>query len=280
MSRFADGTIGKVLLRKYQPVHVDNRMRGEGDVIAARADFAARKSMNLFNLLQSRYRWMNRYIDSESLGADIGCGAGLSEKFIHCKRLFLTDYAWQDFLDVAGVDALRLPFREGSLNFLILTNVIHHLPYPLRFFQEARRVLASGGVILIHEVHASLLFRCILRLMRHEGYSFDINPFAEDFVCTRPDDPWAGNNALPRVLFQDWKRFFEESPGWELLLDEKCECLSFLNSGGVTAKTVYVPLPRVLLSAVDWIDTAAVRLAPDLLALGRRIALRKKEVVL
>ncbi len=251
-------------------------MRGEGDVVAARTDYATRTSLNLHWLLRSRYEWMNQYIPPEAVGVDLGCGAGFSAHFIQCRELILTDYAWQSFLHVAGVDALCLPFRNASLDFIIVTNVLHHLPYPIRFFREARRVLKPRGHILIHEVHASLLLRLILRLMRHEGYSFGINPFQEDFICTQPDDPWAGNNALPRVLFQDWRRFSEHIPGWDVVLDEKCECLSFLNSGGVTAKTAYIPLPKILLLCVDMFDAAVAKLAPDLFALGRRIALCAK----
>ena len=49
----------------------------------------------------------------------------------------------------------------------------------------------------MHEVQASLLFCAVLRAMRHEGYSFDVNVFDENCICTDPDDPWAGNNAIP-----------------------------------------------------------------------------------
>jgi hypothetical protein len=48
----------------------------------------------------------------------------------------------------------------------------------------------------------------------------------------------------------------------------------FLNSGGVTAKTAYLPLPPVLLRTVDIVDDILVKLAPEVFALGRRIALK------
>lgn len=263
-----------MFLETYKPSHAENRMRGEGDVVAARADYASRKSLNLHYLLRNRYDWMNRYIGAEAMGADLGCGAGLSENYIRCKQLWLTDYSWQNFLHVAGVDALHLPFRPASLDFIVATNMIHHLPYPMRFFHEVRRVLKPRGVLLIHEVHASLLMRLILRLTRHEGFSFAVNPFSEDSICTEPDDPWAGNNALPRLLFDNWPSFFQALPDWKLLYDEKRECAAFLNSGGVTAKTVYIPLPGILLQAVDLLDEALAGMAPNVFALGRRIALQ------
>ena len=185
-------------------------------------------------------------------------------------------HASYDYLDIGGVDALHLPFADNSLDFVIESNVVHHLPYPVRFLNEARRVLRSGGFLLMHEVQASLLFCAVLRAMRHEGYSFDVNVFDENCICTDPDDPWAGNNAIPRLLFDDHGAFLRSQPGWRILRDEPCECLMFLNSGGVTAKTAYIPLPPFVLkgSGGDLI-TYWPKLAPNVFALGRRIALQK-----
>lgn len=249
-------------------------MRSEGDVVKARADYAERSSANLYRLLRSRFDWMNEYIAPDSLGADIGCGAGFSALFISCRKLLLTDFSNQDFLDVQGVDALNLPFADHSLDFVVASNMIHHLPVPLRFLDEAKRVLRRGGYLLMHEPQASSLFCLVLRMMRHEGYSFDVNVFDENSICTDPDDLWAGNNAIPRLLFDDHKAFLKARQGWEIVRDEPCECLMFLNSGGVTAKTAYVPLPVPILKGVELMDTILAKLAPNIFALGRRIALK------
>jgi len=250
-------------------------MRSEGDVLSARADYAQRKSGNLRWLLRSRFEWMNQYIRPDSVGVDVGCGAGFSREFIHCRGLLLTDLSDHDYLDIGGVDALHLPFTAGSLDFVIESNAVHHLPHPIRFLDEARRVLRSGGFLLMHEVQASLLFCAVLRVMRHEGYSFGVNVFDENCICTDPDDPWAGNNAIPRLLFDHHSAFLRSQPGWRILRDEPCECLMFLNSGGVTAKTAYVPLPSFLLKGVEVLDNILAKVAPNVFALGRRIALQK-----
>ena len=264
-----------MLARAYKPAHADNRMRGEGDVLSARADYAQRKSGNLRWLLRSRFEWMNQYIGPDSVGVDVGCGAGFSREFIRCKRLLLTDLTEYEHLDIGGVDALHLPFTDDSVDFVIESNAVHHLPYPSRFLSEARRVLRSGGFLLMHEVQASLLFCAVLRAMRHEGYSFDVNVFDETCICTDPDDPWAGNNAIPRLLFDDHSAFLRFQPGWRIVRDDPCECLMFLNSGGVTAKTAYIPLPSLALKGVEMIDTMLATIAPNVFALGRRIALQK-----
>jgi SAM-dependent methyltransferase len=261
--------------RSYKAAQADNRMRGAGDVLSARANYAQRKSVNLRWLLRSRFEWMNQYITPDALGVDIGCGPGFSREFIRCRKLLLTDIESYNHLDIGGVDALRLPFACESVDFIIGSNVVHHLPYPGRFLNEARRVLRSGGFLLMHEVQASLLFCGVLRAMRHEGYSFDVNVFDESCICADPNDPWAGNNAIPRLLFDNHDAFLKAQPGWRILRDDPCECLLFLNSGGVTAKTAYIPLPPILLKAVERLDTILAKVAPNILAVGRSIALQK-----
>ena len=250
-------------------------MRGEGDVLKARADYAQRKSANLYRLLRSRFEWMNQYIGPDSLGADVGCGAGFSIEFIRCKKLLLTDFANHDYLDIQGVDALHLPFANNSLDFMVASNMIHHLPVPIDFLGEARRVLRTGGFLLMHEVQASWLFCSVQRIMRHEGYSLDVDVFDKNCICTDPEDLWAGNNAIPRLLFGDHKALLRAQPGWEIVRDDPCECLMFLNSGGVTAKTMYIPLPESALRVVEMVDDILARLAPSVFALGRRIALKR-----
>ena len=42
------------------------------------------------------------------------------------------------------VSAEALPFADGSVGALVLFDVLHHLPSPRRFFDEAARVLRAG----------------------------------------------------------------------------------------------------------------------------------------
>lgn len=261
--------------KAYKPAHNDDRMYAEGDVVQARADYAQRRSDNLRRLISNRFVWMNQYIGPDDFGADLGCGTGFSREFIRCRKLLLTDFAEHDYLDMRWVDALHLPFTNDSLDFVIASNVIHHLYCPIRFFDEANRVLRRGGVLLIHEVHASVLFCAVLRAMRHEGYSFEVDVFDRDCICTDPKDLWSGNNAVPRLLFDNHEAFLRHQPGWRILRDEFCECLMFLNSGGVTAKTKYIPLPAFALHALELVDRLLVNFGPNFFALGRRIALEK-----
>jgi predicted SAM-dependent methyltransferase len=50
--------------------------------------------------------------------------------------------------DIVG-DAARLPFAPGSLDFLIASHVLEHMPFPLAALQHWYNVLAPGGTLLL-----------------------------------------------------------------------------------------------------------------------------------
>ena len=157
--------------------------------------------------------------------------------------------------------------------------MIHHVPYPMKFFKEMYRILKPSGYLIIQEINASLLMRAILRLMRHEGYSFDINVFNEKTVCTNPEDLWSANVAIPNLLFDNIKNFQRMVPYFEVQRATFSEVFTFLNSGGVIAKTFHIPLPWFLLELLNIVDQFLCFLHPHIFALQRQIVLRKCEVI-
>jgi SAM-dependent methyltransferase len=48
-------------------------------------------------------------------------------------------------------DALRLPFRDASIDLVWSIHVLHHLPDPATALREVRRVLRPGGHLVIAE---------------------------------------------------------------------------------------------------------------------------------
>jgi SAM-dependent methyltransferase len=237
-------------------------MDGPGDVARARARYFDRPSANLRVVVQNRYLWMNRFIGENERGIEIGAGAGLSREFIRCKQLLLTDLADHDWLDLKQVNALETPFENGSLDFAFSVNVIHHLARPLRFFSEMARILRPGGRLIVQDVHCSVFMRAALRLQRHEGYDYNVDVFDDTVLCTDPNDPWAGNNAIVDLLLEDEARFLRAIPQFRRIHRSHSEFLTLLNSGGVIARTAYVPLPMPLMRAVDAVDRALTRTFP------------------
>ncbi len=254
-----------------------SRMKDVGDLDAARVKYIEGRSQNLNFLLEKRFVWMNSWINPHSdHGVEFGSGIAASKDFIHSSSFLTTDFVSSDWLDVKNCDAVRSGFEEDRFDFVIACNTLHHIAYPRQFFHEMARILKPGGVLLIQEIHTSFLGRLILRTFKHESYDERVSVFLESVVVNDPTDPWSANCSVPSLLFKDHNRFEEFFPDFDVVHDKFAECLVFLNSGGVTAKTVHIPLIRPLLKILFQIDRIIVKLAPNIFAVQRQIVLRNR----
>ena len=68
-----------LLPRTYVPNHAQNKMKSEGNLRHAHAEFKTGKRNNLRALLQNRYQWMNNFIEPGDIVVEIGAGAGFSK---------------------------------------------------------------------------------------------------------------------------------------------------------------------------------------------------------
>jgi len=251
-------------------------MGHEGDLIGARAYYQKQKNRNLQFLLQGRFEWMNTYIKSDHKGIELGAGIGASKDFIHCEDFKLTDFNDSEWLDIPNVDALNTGLPCEEFDFIIASNLIHHLAKPAIFFDECSRILKPGGLLLIQEINTSFFMRLILRIMRHEGYDETINVFDQNVTCNNPTDPWSANCSIPKILFSNHERFNDQFPAFEIIQDHKTEFFIFLNSGGVIAKTSYIPMRINALRATKKVDSYLIKISEDLFPLQRQIVLQKR----
>ena len=270
-------TTGKpfFLKQEFKPKHDENLMKNEGDTVKAREYFYQKKSHNLFMLLENRYKWMNKYIPENAYGIEVGSGTGISKEFIATKNYNTTDFAENPWLDHKNIDALNTGFADNEFDFVISSNMIHHVPYPKVFFDEMARVLKKDGVLIIQEINASFFMRLLLKLMRHEGYSYDVDVFDKNQICTDENDLWSANCAIPNLLFDNRKKFSTEIESFTMRHSSFDEFFCFLNSGGVIAKTVYIPLPRLIIRILQQMDRILAGIFPSVFALQRRIVLQK-----
>lgn len=85
---------------------------------------------------------------------DVGCGRKPYADIIRpsCDQYIGLDHpesvhGLQD-VDVVG-DAMAVPFRDGAVDWLVSFQVMEHLPEPLQFLKELRRVLKPGGGVFL-----------------------------------------------------------------------------------------------------------------------------------
>ena len=255
--------------------HSENLMKHEGDINQSINHF--KKNKNLHMLLSERFDWMNDFIQIQDKGVEVGAAAGFSKKFIKSKNFKISDYSNHSHLDFKNIDAQNTGFKNDEFDFVIASNMIHHLPYPLKFFSEMHRILKKGGKLIIFDAHCSILLQLVLILMKHEGFDFTKNVWSLDEPSTDDKDLWSGNSAIPYLIFND-KKIFREKLGSKFNLKhlKLCECLLFLNSGGVTSKTFYIPLNFFFLKIIKYIDITLSLNFPKLFSLAYKIVLEKK----
>ena len=57
--------------------------------------------------------------------------------------------------------------------------MIHHIPYPMKFFKEMNRILKKNGKLIIFEPYCSVLLQLATTIMKHEGFDFTVNVWDE-----------------------------------------------------------------------------------------------------
>ena len=265
------------LFKKIEFTQQSNRMKTHANTKIAREFYNSTKSGNLKFLLNQRFNWMNTFINTNDIGIEVGSGAGFLKDFIKNKNLKLTDMSNDNHLDYKNIDAQKTNFKDESFDFVISSNMIHHLPYPIKFFNEMNRILKKNGKLIIFEAYCSISFQLATVLMKHEGFDFTVNVWDEKKPKSDEKNVWSGNIAVPNLIFDDKKKFNEKLGNLFTIEYEKfVECLIFLNSGGVTSKTFNIPMNNFFLNILNLLDKLLIKISKNIFCMGRRIVLIKK----
>lgn len=84
---------------------------------------------------------------------DIGCGQKPYEKYIKCDRYIGLEMSSQfknnKHIEDVRYDGISMPFKNNSLNGIIATQVIEHVPDPDNMLSEIKRILKPGGLVLL-----------------------------------------------------------------------------------------------------------------------------------
>ena len=264
---------------EYYPSHSQNRMKHEGDVLAARKYFMTGKNRVLYYLIRQRFSWMNKYIKpSDKVIIELGCGAGLSKRFIENKNYTMTDVSDYEWVD-RYLDAMDLDLPDNSVDVFVCSHMIHHISNPAKFLDDLGKKLKPDGRILIQDIYTCALMKAALRMMRHEGWSDRVAIFDRNAICNDPADPWSANCSIPKLLFFDKSGgvFEEQFPQYEIIRRSRNECFLFFASGGVIAKTFYLPLGDRAVKYIKKIDRFLVKILPSVFACGCSVVIKKRE---
>ena len=235
-----------------------------------------KKSKNLDYLLRERFSWMNNFIMENDLGLEVGSGVGYAKNYIKNKNFKTSDISSDEHLDFKNIDAQKTNFSNDHFNYIIASNMVHHVPYPMKFFKEMHRILKKDGNLIIFEPYCSVTLQIVTILMKHEGFDFTVNPWDINTPKSSETDAWHGNIAVSNLIFDDkdnFKQYLGDS--FEIHYEKLTECLIFLNSGGVTSKTFYIPMNNFFLKLLNFLDKILIKTMPSIFCLGRRIVLKK-----
>jgi SAM-dependent methyltransferase len=135
----------------------------------------------------------------------------------------------------AVLSGAQLPFADGVLGGIVMTDVFHHVSRPRAFLAEALRCVQPGGVLAMNEPWVTSWSRLIYRHLHHEPFEPEA---AEWEFCAH--GPLSGaNSALPWIVFErDRQRFEQEFPDWKIREIRLRMPFRYLVSGGVSMRTL------------------------------------------
>jgi SAM-dependent methyltransferase len=197
-----------------------------------------------------------------AIGPTVELGAGIAHFKEVVPDAVATDVEATPWADEV-VDAQALPYGAGSVGNLVLFDVFHHLSHPGGFLDEAVRVLAPGGRVVILDPYCSPLSTVVYRLGHHERTDLGGDPFEED--ASVAGDPLDSNQARATLAF--FRHDAELDERWpQLRVRERRRLAVFVYplSGGFTKRGV---LPHLLWAPAELLERL-------LTPLGRLLAFR------
>ncbi len=79
-------------------------------------------------------------------------GIDLAQSMLDVGRKNVENSSLQQQIKLELVDAKQMPYPEAHFDMVVSNSIIHHLPNPLPFLQELKRVLKPNGAILLRDL--------------------------------------------------------------------------------------------------------------------------------
>ena len=116
------------------------------------------------------YKLIADNLANQHRGITVEVGAGSGNMKGYYPEFFATDIVFCPWLDLC-FDAHHLPFKKGTINNIIVFDVLHHLDNPLWFLTRAAEVLHNKGRIVIFEPYCSLFSGIVYKLFHPANFS-------------------------------------------------------------------------------------------------------------
>jgi len=218
------------------------------------------------------YAMIVRQLGPKSPMVELGCGCGNFKEY--CPEVIATDSFHTPWCDQV-VDACELPFEDASVGNLVLFDVLHHIPAPSVFFEQARRVLVPGGRVVMVEPAVTYLSSIVYRLFHHEPVDMRADLLA-DMPAPGGDAPDYANSATATVLFRKrLDEFTRRFPNLRVVHRQWFSGLSYPMIGGFRK---FCLLPAALVGPVSGMEDFLIhRLKLRFLAMRMLVVLEKNE---
>jgi len=207
------------------------------DVDDPRSTLLRRQIIQSKPFLRALYReWYERIRarlpEEQAFVLEIGSGAGFL-------RDFIPQIITSEVFALPGVDrvedAMALTFADASLDAIVMTDVLHHIPDVAKFLSEAARTLKPGGRLLMIEPWRTRWSQWVYQHLHPEPF----RPEYSDWTLP-PGGPLSGaNGALPWIVFErDRARFEASFPELSIGTIQGLMPVSYLASGGVSMRAL------------------------------------------
>lgn len=163
---------------------------------------------------------------------EIGSGASFSKDVI--PSLITSEVFYCPDVDIV-LDGCKMPFADGALRGIVMTDVFHHLAAPKSFLIEATRCVRPGGILAMIEPWVTPWSSLVYRRLHHEPF----RPEALDWESPIAGPLSGANSALPWIVFQrDREKFELEFQEWGIEAIQPMMPFRYLVSGGVSMRSL------------------------------------------
>ena len=173
--------------------------------------------------------------DFDLAGPAVEIGSGIGKLKEAWPEISVTDFVSNAWLDLV-MDAYDLPFEDGCLSHLVLIDVFHHLERPMRFLEEAHRVLMPSGRVILLEPYIGWIGWLVYGLCHREPIAWGQTIDSSSGPSARNGYYAAQGNAT-RLFFRQQDAGFPS--GWRVPQREAFACFYYLLTGGFSGPTLY-----------------------------------------